>query len=485
MKLILDGKINRTYVQSLCMMFFHGEKFPENEENPKGIVRVSLLEKENGIEAKCKFSYCGSIAFGSAFVDFNNNEAKERTSKSAVGRAVYFAGKELTGKDIPWGILTGIRPSKVGAELLERYSYEEALKILIERYLLTKEKATLTLDVAKNETEILKKYNENTCSLYISIPFCPTRCSYCSFISYATKKLFDLIPEYLKKLKKDINEKIDLINELGLNLVSVYIGGGTPTTLNEEQLTDLLDALSSVIDVSSIDEFTVECGRPDTVTKGKLEILKKYGVTRISINPQTLNDCVLEHIGRKHTVNDFFLAYDMAKCSQVGLINTDLIAGLDGDNFDSFKNTVDKIIELEPENVTVHSFSVKKSARILEDDADIYNKNGDYATKSVDYAYKSLTENGYLPYYMYRQKNTVSDLENVGYARKDTFGIYNVLMMSDSHTVFSAGAGATTKLIKKTNGKININRIFSPKYPYEYLEENQDNAKRIIEFFNR
>lgn len=173
----------------------------------------------------------------------------------------------------------------------------------------------------------------------------------------------------------------------------------------------------------------------------------------------------------------------MAKGSRVGFINTDLIAGLDGDSFDSFKNTVDKIITLEPENVTVHSFSVKKSARILEDDANIYNKNGDYAAKSVDYAYKSLTDNGYFPYYMYRQKNTVSDLENVGYARKGTFGIYNVLMMSDSHTVFSAGAGATTKLVKVSCGKININRIFSPKYPYEYLEENQDNAKRIIEFF--
>lgn len=483
MKLILDGKINKTYVQSLCMMFFHGEKFPENEENSNNTLKVFAIERQNGIEAKCEFSYGEDTALGSAFVEFNDNETKERTSKSAVGRAVYFAGRELTGKDIPWGILTGIRPSKVGAELLEGYSYEEAYAILTKRYLLSDEKAALTLEVAKNETEILKKYDESTCSLYISIPFCPTRCSYCSFISYATRKLFDLIPEYLKKLKKDISDKVALIKELGLKLVSVYIGGGTPTTLSEGQLNDLLDTLSRAIDVSSLDEFTVECGRPDTVTEGKLEILKKYGVTRISINPQTLNDSVLEHIGRRHTVDDFFSAYDMAKGSRVGFINTDLIAGLDGDSFDSFKNTVDKIITLEPENVTVHSFSVKKSARILEDDANIYNKNGDYAAKSVDYAYKSLTDNGYFPYYMYRQKNTVSDLENVGYARKGTFGIYNVLMMSDSHTVFSAGAGATTKLVKVSCGKININRIFSPKYPYEYLEENQDNAKRIIEFF--
>ena len=485
MRLILDGNISRTYVQSLCMMFFHGEKFPENEENPKGIIEVRAIDKQDGIECFCNLTYNGTESSGYSFEPFLSTDSYTRTSKTAVGKAVYMAGKEITGKDIPWGILTGIRPSKIGAELLDNYSYDDSLKILKNRYLLSENKAKLTLDVAKNEAEILSKYDENTCSLYISIPFCPTRCEYCSFISYATKKLFDLIPSYLDKLKRDIFEKIEIINELGLRLVSIYIGGGTPTTLSDSQLSELLQFVSQNVDVSALDEFTVECGRPDTITLKKLEVIKSFGVKRISVNPQTLNDFVLEKIGRKHTVKDFFDAYGLVENAEIDVVNTDLIAGLDGDDFDSFKSTVDRIIKLEPDNITVHSFSVKKSARALENDRQIYNKELDYATPSVDYAYEKLMENGYLPYYMYRQKNTVDDLENVGYAKKGTFGIYNVLMMSDSHTVFSAGAGATTKLVKNIDGKSEIYRIFSHKYPYEYLQDEKNYKDEIIEFFSK
>ncbi len=483
MRLILNGKISKTYVQTLCMMFFHGEKFPENEENPNGTISVTTFDTENGINASCEFAYGEKSAKATDFALFEETDSYERTSKCAVGRAVYKAGKALTGKDIPWGILTGIRPSKVGAELLSRYSREDAQKILENKYLLKKEKAQLTLEVAKNETKILSKYGEDTCSLYISIPFCPTRCEYCSFISYATKKLFDLIPNYLDRLYFDIKHKCEIIKELGLKLVSVYIGGGTPTTLDENQLKMLLSVISQEIDISSLDEFTVECGRPDTITPNKLSVLREFGVKRVSVNPQTLNDEVLNKIGRRHTVADFYNAYKMVEASDFEVVNTDLIAGLDGDSYDSFKNTVDDIIGLMPENITVHSFSVKKSARALENDSNIYNVNGDFATKSVDYAYETLINNGYLPYYMYRQKNTISDLENVGYAKKETFGIYNVLMMSDDHTVFSAGAGATTKLVKISNGNKEIHRIFSPKYPYEYLQDNQNHKDTIINFF--
>lgn len=484
MRLILDGKISKTYVQTLCMMFFHGEKFPENEENPKGTISVKAVDTEFGIDAKCTFTYGEKSASSSDFAPFEEGDSYERTSKCAIGRAVYKAGKELTGKDIPWGILTGIRPSKVGAELLKLHGEEKAQGILENKYLLSPQKAILTVEVAKNETEIIEKYGQNTCSLYISIPFCPTRCEYCSFISYATKKLFDLIPAYLEKLFIDIEQKCALIKELGLKLVSIYIGGGTPTTLNSDQLEILMSKISSFVDINSLDEFTVECGRPDTITREKLMVLERYGVKRISVNPQTLNDLVLEKIGRKHTVKDFYDAFDLVRLSSFEVVNTDLIAGLDGDSLESFKSTVDNIIKLAPNNVTVHAFSVKKSARVLENDAGIYDLNGDFAQNSVDYAYKLLINNGYLPYYMYRQKNTIGDLENVGYAKAGSFGIYNVLMMSDSHTVFSAGAGATTKLVKKTDGKIDIFRIFAPKYPYEYLQDNQNQKDKIIEFFN-
>jgi oxygen-independent coproporphyrinogen-3 oxidase len=483
MRLTLDGKISKTYVQTLCMMFFHGEKFPENEENPKGTISVTAVDTELGINAKCTFTYGEKSASSCDFAPFEDGDSYERTSKCAVGRAVYKAGKELTGKDIPWGILTGIRPSKVGLELIKLHGTEKAQEILEKKYLLSPQKASLTIMVAKNETEIIEKYGQNTCSLYISIPFCPTRCEYCSFISYATKKLFDLIPTYLEMLYEDIEQKCDLIKELGLKLVSIYIGGGTPTTLDSEQLEALLARISTYVDTASLDEFTVECGRPDTITKQKLFVLEKYGVKRISVNPQTLNDSVLEKIGRKHTVQDFYNAFDIVKSSSFDVVNTDLIAGLDSDSLESFKATVDSIINLAPNNITIHAFSVKKSARVLENDASIYDLNGDFAQNSVDYAYEALINSGYLPYYMYRQKNTIADLENVGYAKAGTFGIYNVLMMSDTHTVFSAGAGATTKLVKKIDGKIDIFRIFAPKYPYEYLQDNQNHKRKIIEFF--
>lgn len=472
MKLILNGRINRTYVQTLCMMFLHGEKFPEIEADPTKILTVTTIDTKDGIKCECELTVDNKTVKETSFIPFSPEEKYERTSKSAVGIAVYNAGVKLTGRTIPWGILTGIRPSKVAYELLVKNTEEDAKSILQKRYLLSENKAELAIRVAKNEGEILKMSDNSTCSLYISIPFCPSRCSYCSFISYATPRLFELIPDYINKLTKEINATLENIKNQGLRVLSVYIGGGTPTVLSENQLEAVLQTIYNSIDVSKLIEFTLEGGRPDTITDKKLEIAKRYGINRISINPQTLNDEVLKSIGRHHTVNDFFEAYKVVQNSNIKFVNTDLIAGLENDSFESFKNTVDNIIKLSPANVTVHSFSVKKSAQILKDNADIYKIADDYAIESVDYAYKALTDNGYEPYYMYRQKNTVCDLENVGYAKKGTFGIYNILMMSDCHTVFGVGAGATTKLVKNINGILEIKRIFSPKYPYEYLQDN-------------
>lgn len=484
MRLIFDGKINKTYVQSLCMMFFHGEKFPENESNSNGILKLSTKDTNDGILCDCELLYNGKTAKSNTFVPFKENVKYERISKSVIGKAVYSAGKQLTGKDIDWGILTGIRPSKIAWEIYQCYGYDTALDILCSEYLLSENKARLALDVALNENFLLKKYAQNTCSIYISIPFCPTRCAYCSFVSYSTKKLFDLIPEYINHLLNELEEKINVITKLGLKVVSLYIGGGTPTTLSKEQLEILLSNINNKIELCKLEEFTVECGRPDTITDDKIEVLKKYGVRRVSVNPQTLNDQVLINIGRKHTVNDFFDAYNLVNKYNFEIINTDLIAGLDGDDEQSFKDSIDKIIALNPENITVHSFSVKKSAQILKDNSSIYEKSGEVAKKCVDYSYNALIKNGYIPYYMYRQKNTIADLENVGYSKNNKFGIYNVLMMSDSHTVFGIGAGATTKLVKNNNGKIDILRIFSKKYPYEYLQNNKSDIGEIINFFH-
>ena len=486
MKLILSNNINRTYVQSLCMAFFHGIKFPQaEEENEDGLELIVFDQRDDdGIFLKAKLKHYDKISEKELYYELSNAESEKRSFKTAVGQVVYQACKDITGKDIDWGILTGIRPSKVCAEILCSHSEEETENILKEKYLLSTEKAKLIIEVSKNETSIMSLTNDNKCSIYISIPFCPSRCNYCSFVSYVGKKLFDLIPAYMEKLLNDIRETVCLINDLGMEISCVYIGGGTPTILTENQLERLLKTISEHIDVDSLDEFTLEGGRPDTITETKLKIAKSYGVNRISVNPQTLNDKVLEKIGRKHTVNDFLSAFDKVRDSGIRVVNTDLIAGLDGDDFESFKLTVDKIISLNPSNVTVHTLCVKKSAQLLVDDRGAYDKESDYAQKSVEYALKALTQNGYAPYYLYRQKNTVKNLENVGYAKVDSFGLYNVFMMSDAHTVFGIGAGCTTKLVKN-NLKTEILRIFSPKYPYEYLRDNKKNDSKIKEFFDR
>lgn len=486
MKLNLNGNINRIYVQSLCLMFYHGVKFPVNEESEDNLeLTLDAYESEEGVFCRALLREGDREESAENFCPFSNDESKERTYKIAIGRAVFEAGKNLTGKKIGWGILTGIRPSKVAADIITKGSFEDAKRILSEKYLLSEEKSNLCCTVAKHETDILNTTDDSKCSLYISIPFCPSRCTYCSFISYAGKKLFSLIPDYLDKLCSDIVSTAEIIKENRLTLSTVYIGGGTPTVLSAEQLEKLLSTVCSVIDVSSLCEYTLEGGRPDTITDEKLAIAKKYGITRISVNPQTLNDEVLEKIGRRHTVEDFFEAYERVKASGIKHINTDLIAGLEDDTYDSFKATVDKIIALDPDNVTVHSFCVKNAAQVRSDNKEIYKDTDDTATKCVDYSVKALTENGYIPYYMYRQKNTVNNLENVGYAKADSFGLYNVFMMSDAHTVFGVGAGSTTKLVKNVRGEAEILRIFSPKYPYEYLQETKEVKDTVKNFFER
>lgn len=482
MRLKLEGKINSLYVQSLCMIFFRGEKFPLNEENPRAELYVKATDEELGVSCYAELICDGQTVTSQHFEPFDAKDKYERTSKMAIGHAVFDACVRLTGYLPPWGLLTGIRPSVVAKELVDNYGETEAIEILQKKYLLSFDKAKLAVTVAQNEKLILDSFGSSDCSIYISIPFCPTRCTYCSFISYATKKLFQLIPQYIDRIVEEIKSTFDVVKRLGLCVSTVYIGGGTPTILSTQQLERILSTVNGCLGNTKLAEFTVEGGRPDTITEEKLSILKKYGVDRISVNPQSLNDDVLLKIGRSHTVKDFYDAYHIVLNSGINIVNTDLIAGLDGDSLESFKNTIDKIIDLNPQNVTVHSFSVKKSAQILKDNCDIYNLNGDFAAESVNYAYQRLTQSGYIPYYMYRQKNTVSDLENVGYAKKDTFGAYNVLMMGDGHTVFGIGAGATTKLVKKTGEKTEILRIFSPKYPYEYLQDNQSNEQKIFDF---
>ena len=281
-----------------------------------------------------------------------------------------------------------------------------------------------------------------------------------------------MIDDYLEALLYEIDETVEVINAIGLKVNTVYIGGGTPTTLNPSQLEKLLGKINEKLDVSSLLEFTLEAGRPDTITKEKLDVAKAMGVTRISVNPQTLNDDILREIGRKHTRDDFFEAYRIAKESGIRDINVDLIAGLPGDDFKSFSETLDGIIQLEPTNITVHTFCVKKASDVLRNNSSIYSLTGGDAAKSVSYSQLNTKFAGYKPYYMYRQKNTVGNLENVGFAIEGHEGLYNVLMMEEVQTIFAVGAGAVSKFVKQngTSAKDTlIKRLFNPKYPYEYL----------------
>jgi oxygen-independent coproporphyrinogen-3 oxidase len=266
---------------------------------------------------------------------------------------------------------------------------------------------------------------------------------------------------------------------LGLNLKTLYIGGGTPTILTEEQLEDLLSHISKNIDVSKLSEFTLEAGRPDTITLEKFNIAKEYGVTRVSVNPQSLCADVLEGVGRSHTIDEFYRAYECAVKADIKTINVDLIAGLPRDNFKRFSATLDKVIQLNPQNITAHTFCVKKSAEILKLNSHIYSANGGDVGKCVDYSQIKTHQAGYIPYYMYRQKNTVGNYENVGFSLEGHEGLYNIYMMEEIHSIFAAGAGAVTKLVDNTDPSTEsreIERLFNQKYPYEYLMEDRSQS---------
>lgn len=473
MILDINGDLNRYYAQTLCMLFFPGATFGENEEFTSETPRITfdMDVSDEKATANVKIEIGNTVSNGYAEVSPDNCSSPVRMGKMAAGQALFGAGKKMLGYTPPWGILTGIRPAKIAQNYLREGKGILATKrILRDEYFANPKKAALAVSIASNEIKLLKKAPKNTCSLYISIPFCPSRCAYCSFVSYTSAKLLSLTDDYLDMLVRDIKNMVTVIRETGLEIATVYIGGGTPTVLSCIQLEKLLSTIEENVDVNSLLEYTLESGRPDTITAEKFAIAKKHGVTRVSVNPQTLSDDVLEKIGRKHTVDDFMRAYDIARNSGIGDINVDVIAGLPGDNYRNFSHTIDGICELSPENITVHTFCVKKASDALKNNSNIYSPQNEDAAKSVEYSQLKLKMAGYKPYYIYKQKNTVGNLENVGYSKEGHEGLYNIFMMEEIHSIFSVGAGSVTKLvIRNSDGNTEIKRIFAPKYPYEYL----------------
>nr|WP_270259368.1 coproporphyrinogen dehydrogenase HemZ [Ruminococcus bromii] len=393
---------------------------------------------------------------------------------------------DFTGLTQPWGILTGVRPVKLLRRLAEESSEEQAVKKFEKDFFVSNEKIALSRETEHNERKILELSKPESFSLYVGIPFCPSRCSYCSFVMASIERAEKLIEPYTKLLCEEIKRTAEIANKLGLRLETVYFGGGTPTTLSAEQLDTVLKTVNKSFDMSTCREFTVEAGRPDTIDIAKLFALKENKVDRISINPQTVNDEVLKTIGRKHTAQQFFDAFELARKCGFDNINTDLIAGLPTDTTESFKNSLDSIVRLNAECITVHTLCMKRASRLTTEGVTLDLQQARDAREMLAYTQNILGQNEYIPYYMYRQSRMVGNLENVGWSKRGFESLYNVYVMDETHTILACGSGGVTKL--KRNNPDYLERIFNFKYPYEYIDRFDELIQRksgIMQFYGQ
>ena len=393
---------------------------------------------------------------------------------------------DFTGLTQPWGILTGVRPVKLLRRLAEESSEEQAVKKFEKDFFVSNEKIALSRETEHNERKILELSKPESFSLYVGIPFCPSRCSYCSFVMASIERAEKLIEPYTKLLCEEIKRTAEIANKLGLRLETVYFGGGTPTTLSAEQLDTVLGTVNKSFDMSTCREFTVEAGRPDTIDIAKLFALKENKIDRISINPQTVNDEVLKTIGRKHTAQQFFDAFELARKCGFDNINTDLIAGLPTDTPESFKNSLDSIVRLNAECITVHTLCMKRASRLTTEGVTLDLQQSRDAREMLAYTQNILGQNEYIPYYMYRQSRMVGNLENVGWSKKGFESLYNVYVMDETHTILACGSGGVTKL--KRNNPDYLERIFNFKYPYEYIDRFDELIQRksgIMQFYGQ
>ena len=464
-------------MENLCRIFFPNEKITLSYDRSSAEAKtVETVLDGDKIEISCDID--GVKMLGSADTSACENMELE------MGKLLFRVLSSVTGIVPPWGVLTGVRPSKLMTKYINEKGEEEAMRHFTEDLYVSDNKARLARNVAKAESGIITLSSPRSFSLYVSIPFCPGRCSYCSFVSHSidTPSARKLVPGYIEKLCEELSQLGGVAGELGLKLESIYFGGGTPTSLEASQLDTICKSIEDSFDLSALREYTVECGRPDTVTVPKLRTLLLHNVNRISINPQTFSQPVLDAIGRRHTVEQTLNAYRLARSMGFDFINMDLIAGLTGDIYDGFCESLDTAVTLAPENITVHTLALKRSSDLAVNGADV--ADGEEVAKMLDYAQKRLGESGYSPYYMYRQSKSAGNLENTGWSKEGRECLYNVFMMEECHTVLAAGAGAVTKL-KDPHGDY-IERIFNFKYPYEYIarfDELTDRKEKIKEFY--
>lgn len=464
MTLIFSGNDYKYEIEGIMKLFIPATLFThiysDKIETEDDHVFVSVKENSDTVLLLVIVQYNGKTAQREQTLVNDESNDKELI----LSRLLYEAMSEITGITPKWGVITGVRPVKrVNSFLNEGKSREEIFDIFQKELLCSEEKFNIAYETALVQRDILNSMDKKSFSLYVSIPFCPTRCSYCSFVSQSIEMCFKEIPLYLENLCREIEYTAKIAQKLGLVLDAVYFGGGTPTTLTAQQLETIIRCIAKNFDLSNLREYTVEAGRPDTITEEKLAVLKKLGVGRISINPQTLNDSVLEVIGRKHTSKQFFESFETARKIGFDVINTDVIAGLPTDTFESFKETIDKLIQLSAENITVHTLSIKRAARLNRSDRSAVKNS---AEQMVEYACCKLLENGYKPYYLYRQKNMLDNLENIGWTKAGYENLYNIYIMEEVQTILAVGAGGSTKLVDQKRSR--LERIFNYKFPLEY-----------------
>ena len=422
--------------------------------------------------------------------DYTRRESAELSSDTENERMLcellYKILCELTSISQPWGMITGVRPAKLYRRLKEDEGEQNADSYFTNKLFVSDEKLKLLKLTEKTEKKIIDLSDEKSFSLYISIPFCPSRCRYCSFVQSSVERSKHLIEPYVDLLCDEIKKTAEIASSLGLRLETVYMGGGTPTTLTAEQMNLVLSTVLSSFDTTALREFTVEAGRPDTITREKLISIKENKVGRISINPQTLNDDVLKAIGRGHIAAQTLKAYELAREIGFDSINMDLIAGLPDETVDSFISTLNRICDLSPECITVHTLSMKRSSTLTQDGTAINRDDALRTSAMLKYAGEKLVSEEYLPYYLYRQTRMVGNLENTGWSKKGFESYYNIYVMDETHTILGCGAGAVTKL-KMPNDTF-LKRIFNFKYPYEYIgryNEQLERKKEIYTFYEK
>ncbi len=477
MELFLSGPSFRYECENLCRLFFpYSPVKVEQWEEPappkpgEGPWAWAVI-----VEGEGAYQYRVTVSDGQR--QLSRRDQDPALLEYAMTNLLYSAFVELLGVHPAWGMLTGIHPVKLLRQYVEERGEAPGVEYFQTHCHVTPARADLARRVLQAQAPAVEALDDNDFSLYVSIPFCPTRCAYCSFVSQDVEHAKKLMDPYFELLLKEIEKVSQVTKDLGLTLATAYVGGGTPTTLSASQLSILCRKIRQSFDFSRCTEFTVEAGRPDTITREKLLALREAGISRISINPQSLSDQVLKNIGRRHSAQDVLEAFALAKELGFTNINADLIVGLPGDSLESFQKTLEGVIGLGASNVTVHSLALKRSARLNAPGGDLsLHAKSEETAAMMDYSIARLTQEGFEPYYLYRQTRMAGNLENTGWAKPGSICRYNIYTMDESNSVIACGAGGVSKLKDPYSGR--LERIFNFKYPTEYITRNEEILSR-------